>query len=565
MQRLVALSLEGQAYGPEIFGGNILANRDRLGTDGTYDDVLDRLGISHLRYPGGSLTEFTFDMGNPDADLVTDAETGRTGPFVPYGQFMEWAEAEGISVTVVLPTRTQLGTETDENGDRHPEIDQETLRGFISDTLDGRYGSPEIRAFEIGNEYWGSGQMSSVEYGRLSSEMALIVKDELDDHPAGADVDVVIQIGQNYGSARLEDVYGPEGDADAQLAALSEDYGIDFDRETFLYGSGDVAWPKVQNVLLLQAFDTPEKIAAVDGVALHIYGRGLDNPNSWDFDYRLVDTFFDPKFGEIERYVTEWNSVSAAFTVPEAERFGLGQAREMLQLTEAMTSNGVDAAHVWAVQQNTATDLSGDEGQAELTVAGEMFRIMAESLPGLAKVDLAGSTGRETELEADGAAFNVFAASDRMVMFIAAGDEGADIDVDASRLFSDPGEISAVILGVEYGDDPLSRRAAPHLETVDPEDVLEDDVISLRLDPNEILRLEFSNPTYDPYFERMLGPRAEEGLDDLIPSVPVPEDEEDQDLGREDLEDVAEDGADVFASLGFLALPLLILMAMAGG
>ena len=57
----------------------------------------------------------------------------------------------------MLPTQKCLSLQVDANGDRYAQIDEETLRGFVKDTLDGIYGAPAIRAFEIGNEYWGSG------------------------------------------------------------------------------------------------------------------------------------------------------------------------------------------------------------------------------------------------------------------------------------------------------------------------------------------------------------------------------------------------------------------------
>jgi hypothetical protein len=570
MTRLVALTLEGRAYSRDIFGGNILAPRDRLGEAGTYDDVAEALGLSHVRYPGGSLTEFTFDISNPNASRVIDAKTGSEVDFLPFDAFLAWAGEGGLSVTIVLPTRTSFGTTTDANGDRYPEIDEAALRGFVRDTLDGRHGQAEIRAFEIGNEYWGSGEMSSVEYGRLAGEMAAILKEELDAHPAGAEVDVVVQIGQNYGQARLEGVYAPEGAPDAQLAALAEDYGMPFPREIFLYGNGDVAWPKVQNALLLREFDDPAEIRAVDGVALHIYGRGLDRPDHWDFDYRLAEAFFTPKFGDVQRYVTEWNSFSEAFTTPEAERYGLIQAREMLQITEAMTTHRVEAAHIWAVQQNTATDLSGNEGQAALTVAGEMFRLMSESLPGLTKVDLAGSTARETEVEADGVAVHVFAAEDRMVMFIAAtGRDGAEVALDTSALFVDPGSVSAVILGVEPGDDPASRRAEPLLEEIDPASILTPGGLAARLDGHEILRVEFASPTWTGGFARILAgessspaPQPDPGLP-ILP--PIEGDDPDGQAPPEDGEDHDEGDGGIGGALGLIALPLLLLMALASG
>ena len=195
----------------ELFGANILATRDQLGEDGTYDDVAENIGIESIRYPGGSLTEHYFDLANPDNSKVIDINSGQPLDFLPYSEFMSYAEDAGKSVTIVLPTQKYLSQQVDANGNRFAQIDEDTLRGFMRDTLDGIYGTPSIRAFEIGNEYWGSGQMSSVEYGRVSSRMAEIVNEEFSHHSGAdnifSDTDIVVQMGENYNYARLNDDY----------------------------------------------------------------------------------------------------------------------------------------------------------------------------------------------------------------------------------------------------------------------------------------------------------------------------------------------------------------------
>lgn len=82
----------------------------------------------------------------------------------------------------------------------------------ITPAQSGTYGAAEIAGVEIGNEYWGSGEMTSVEYGRLAAEMSRIVDDELRlvaEH-FGVEtnsVGVLVQMGHNYGSSRLSDAY----------------------------------------------------------------------------------------------------------------------------------------------------------------------------------------------------------------------------------------------------------------------------------------------------------------------------------------------------------------------
>ena len=264
----------------ELFGGNILATRDQLGEDGTYDEVAADLGIESIRYPGGSLTEHYFDLANPDNDLVTDINSGKPIDFLPYSEFMSYAEDTGKSVTIVLPTQKYLSHQVDGNGDRYAQIDEDTLRGFVQDTLDGIYGSPSIRAFEIGNEYWGSGQMSSVEYGRVSSRMAEIVNDEISHHSAAdsafSETEIVVQMGENYNFANMNKDYAHYDSADEKIAALNKDYDLDLDRSILTPG-GKISWPQLANKLIINEFDTESEQNAIDGVVAHIYSTAPDN------------------------------------------------------------------------------------------------------------------------------------------------------------------------------------------------------------------------------------------------------------------------------------------------
>ena len=255
---LTARTVSGQQYTQEIFGANILASRDQLGEDGTYDNAAEALGVQHIRYPGGSLTEDYFDLSNPDNTTAIDPDTGREVELLPYTEFMTYAEENDIDVTIVLPTRNFLTEETDANGHRFADVDENALRGFIQDTLNGEHGSPTIRAFEIGNEYWGSGEMDSLEYGRVASQMAQILNDELDSHSEGdtaySEVDVLVQNGQNYGSARLVGDYDHLDTAEEQLEAIMEDYNVELD-ESFVFNSGNISWARVANEIILSEFD----------------------------------------------------------------------------------------------------------------------------------------------------------------------------------------------------------------------------------------------------------------------------------------------------------------------
>ena len=64
--------------------------------------MAENIGIESIRYPGGSLTEHYFDLNNPDNSKVIDINSGQSLDFLPYSEFMNYAEDTGKSVTIVL-------------------------------------------------------------------------------------------------------------------------------------------------------------------------------------------------------------------------------------------------------------------------------------------------------------------------------------------------------------------------------------------------------------------------------------------------------------------------------
>ena len=104
------LASAGEAATIWLFGGNILAPRAPMTGPGSYAEAVEALGVTGVRYPGGSLTESYFDLSNPDATTVVHNETGEEQDFMPLSDVMAYAEETGRAVTIVLPTREQVST-----------------------------------------------------------------------------------------------------------------------------------------------------------------------------------------------------------------------------------------------------------------------------------------------------------------------------------------------------------------------------------------------------------------------------------------------------------------------
>ena len=496
-----------------LFGGNVLAPR------GDHSDAIAALGVTGLRYPGGSLTEHMFDITNPNATELVDQRTGEIRRVLRLDDFLAYAHAASQPVTIVVPTRTQLTESVDENGDRMPNISESDLRAFVAGVVSG---DAEIAAFEVGNEYWGIG-MNAVEYGRVSSQMAAIIDSEL--AAAGADdVDIIVQKGNNFGSSRISDEFTGVP-ADEVFTDLNETYGTALGGDA-LFPSGEINWAFVNSKLVLSGFDDAE-IQSVDGVVTHIYSRGPSSPETRYFDLENAQATWLADHPGLEIHITEWNLKSTNDLEPNDD-YGLFQAAEMLEIMEEFVVSGVDAAHVWPLNENTRNALSNGFTFDEATAPGEMFALMSETLPGKALVDL-NPEARDTEAQSGSVSVHMFAGEGELALYLIneSRQSGTSASVDMSSFISGYDAADVVVLGVADGDAPGSNKSQAVIEDVDPS-VISSGAIEASLDPGEIMQVVFTGvqPTdaFRPIWESA---NASDLIDDETPPPVVPPDDDD--------------------------------------
>ena len=439
-----ALQAASGFVAPELFGGNLLFDRDRVDEDGTFPLAAAQLGLTGLRYPGGSITEFFFDIRNPDAASAVDPETGQSRAVMPLSEFLSYADASGMAPLIVLPTRPALLE--GQHGARLPDPAYlSALRGFVRDVLEGRYGAVDLYGFEIGNEYWGSGRMTAAEYGRLADAYAVLVQEEIDRHRAlhrdddWSEPKISVQMGQ--AGAFSTDVPGWEQNGQI-IAALS-----------------------------------PEGRAAIDAVVGHYYSRvpyeELGHRN-WIFD-RLDIWPARAGLEHVEYHMTEWN----VWRHTEHDA-GVQYAAHLLGMFAQMVAHGVDAAWAWPVQQNTGTELSRNEGNPELTHTGHVFARFAERVAG---ADLVG-------VSFDGPYFGVQHYRTEVAdVFYVASRSAQEVTVTLDpALFGDgfaAALSSASITVMGYHGDPFARLPVPEFRIHSGID-LSDGVVEFTLAPWEI-------------------------------------------------------------------------------
>lgn len=533
-----------------LFGGNFLSTTDRIADNGTFDEVDAEIGLTNLRYPGGSLTEHYFDITNPDASYAWD-DASRSYVFLqPMSEFFAYANEQDAPVSIVLPTQKFLTQSTDANGDRYSAIDHPALHQFVTDVVTGVYGDVEIQAFELGNEYWGSGEMTAVEYGRVSSDMAVTVQSALNDagHP---DVDIAVQVGHDYSYSNLSDQYAHLDDPQEILDQLNIKYGTDFGAD-MLNHRGDIQWGQVNNGLIMHEFDTTQEQDAIDAVISHVYSRAPFSTYSRDYDLDIAEDWHAEIDG-LTNYVTEWNISSNTSLLDRDTDYGLKQAHEYLNMITNFADRNVEVANVWAVQQTAEAALATSNG--DVKVLGEMFTLMSESLQGAQVIDINADSSQEAHVT-DTYQANAFYNDGTLVMFISSlSTHSEDISLDLSDLMETHGAVTATSLKVASPNDIGDADTAP-IVTEDPQNVSYDDAqLSISASPYEVVRIEFADTTLaQPVDSAPIG-----AIDRVL---------EDEEMGiaaddniNEEMDEMAELVAESMGAAGIaLFLPLLILL-----
>ena len=454
IQRPDGSLLTGETVHSGHFGGNYLFNRaafdENIGS-GAFDETAASLGISHLRYPGGTISETQFDMRNPDSgfqdtNLVTGAAIANTNQhqLTPLSDFLAAAAGAGSHVTIVLPTARYL-EDIQAAGAARSAVEAE-VKAFIADLM-SRPEARWIEMLEIGNEYYAMG-LSPAEYGQVANLFIQWVAEALDAFP-GANPDIAVQLSQRGGQ--------PQETRDI-LAQLS-----------------------------------PAARAEVDAVILHNY-----RPTPWEeadttaAKFALADEAERILGRDLDIVLSEWNVGNAS------ANDGLLQGAGLLEMFHQHARAGVDLAHVWPLLENNSTRLAADVTDptraADLMIGGEIFQQLSVSARGGQVVDI------DSHVQLDGDA-----APDALIHAYAAGTDGGavvflssleataqEITVDLSALGALTTGADALYItrtGVAEGVDPTSAAALPLTRAFAATDPGVE--LTVTLAPYEILRLEY--------------------------------------------------------------------------
>ncbi len=334
------------------FGVNYVAGVNTLETGSNFSKLLQHLGSSAVRYPGGTVTERYFDpQGDIWQDLFERGETEVQGPdgnlIEGPGRLFEYASSNDLGIQFVLPTMNLVSTKSGKisvSKDSVAKVEQ-----LVSDVLSGRFGEVNIQHFEIGNEYYHFADLNAEEYGKAADALIRAVDGAIQDHASRAALPsdwvapkIAVQAGAGW----------REGDNDTIISTLSQD-----------------------------ALD------AIDSVVIHYYAPNLEEVDGRDRHLGQIDDWEDAVGNRsLDYFASEWNIYGA-----DGADSGMAQASALISGFETLLAAGVDTASIWGAQFRWLdAGLSSNFGDAELSetkmrlsVAGEIVASMEESLIGL--------------------------------------------------------------------------------------------------------------------------------------------------------------------------------------
>ncbi|QPH54939.1 hypothetical protein [Pontivivens ytuae] len=306
----------------DLFGANFIVSKDSF--EGTYGANLPNLHVTHIRYPGGEVTEKYFDLLDPDAVPISEA-----GTFDGLSAYIAYAGQHGLPLHIVVPTKKYADD---------PQRGVSELGTFIERLEAGQYGDVGEYVIEIGNEYYtkqsdySSVSFNAYIYGDIAGRFATEIHATSDGRAL-----VAVQAGR-----REHD----NNDIMAGFAATS--------------GGADVD--------LLVTHSYPWR---TESVANHLKIRA-DLAADWE---RIGIT--------ADLYLSEWNIASSSNTSNLHLRdYGLSQTAGLVEFVEQMAILGYDKAAVWAVQQRNKTSLFTGEGDSQWRFAGYTFEMLSERVGG---------------------------------------------------------------------------------------------------------------------------------------------------------------------------------------
>lgn len=354
----------------EVFGAVYTGFRHFSG----FRESAEELGLTHIRWPGGTLAEQrseVYGLDVPDlfdaADLYTH-DPDRARPGLP--AMLDHAITQGIALTIIIPTARY--TEDLARGTSE-------LAAFMEALFSGAYGElPSRLILQIGNEYAFQEAFSEDPglYGLIAEAFIQEIEHRAAPYVAqnpNKSVDIAMQMGMTH----ADDV--------AIRGHLSE----------FSLQSVDILAFNHLPISLTNAH-RPQVSEDPEDAGESRFQRVSDYYSNWLSAIKSTGES-EP---DIDLYLSAWTIGSPAIDPVEVSLphndYGIRGASSALDLLYNYTRVGVDMAAVWGVDVMNLNRLTlFDDGALSISPTAAMFSMMSKSLVGT--VPLSGAEGHSRE------------------------------------------------------------------------------------------------------------------------------------------------------------------------
>jgi len=155
----------GKLVYPTMFGTNVVYNALNVSQWSTFLSTFDALGMTTLRYPGGTVTEVDFDFNDSD---------GPANDAISLTMFLQAVAAHDITPLLVVPTKrfrsnyTTTGAQYVKDFVKAVNIDHGITGGE-------QFGTTQtVQLWELGNEYYtdnaGGSPLTPTLYGKIANK-----------------------------------------------------------------------------------------------------------------------------------------------------------------------------------------------------------------------------------------------------------------------------------------------------------------------------------------------------------------------------------------------------------
>ena len=464
----------------DMFGGIFTTFQHKAVALNDYDLHSDTLGLTNIRWPGGTFakakrdttdwdgdgdtSEYVYDLSNPDVHLKADgtgnAEFGLSG-------VLEYSVENGIPFSMIVPVERYM----DDLGQG-----EEVLEQFLHRLLvDKEFGElPEDFTLEMGNENIARGDVEHAEdYGAVSNAFTSIVKRYNEDSEL------------NPGASHLK---------------VAVQGGLDMDTDS-----------------AIRSQISPDNIEAVDSVVFHYLSMNIRNlQTNVEARKELISEWEDQFGGDIEVFASAWTVGTPRYPVDGDHEFidaGEEAGRTVIESIVGMTLGGVDKASVWGVDINLGQDdlpynpnwfSSGENGEVVLSHSGHVLKMMAENTVDKSLIFMEGNQTSSGRVEdghfpgLDSVSTYAFQGDDELVVYLAANnvaEHGEMVSVDVSRFMA--GGTASVTRLTSQRNDPDSPFDDEALLETSMLEVVDGTIVMPVLEDYEVIQLVLN---FDPDF-----------------------------------------------------------------